>query len=104
MPSTGKELSKIPVGTPVLYEHNPDSNKVKQHKWWKITIKDSKEPRKWHILMDKHRIVTRSRHHIKSYFTHSGRVSKGPNRLIESCKYCEAEASMKEFAKVVFFF
>ena len=26
---TGKELSKIPVGTPILYEKNPDSSKVK---------------------------------------------------------------------------
>ena len=29
LPQTGKELAKIPVGTKVLYQKNPDTSKVK---------------------------------------------------------------------------
>ena len=83
-PIKGKELPKIPVGTPVLYEQNPDSTKIKCPKWCKGTISNRSNPRKYQILMDNDKIVTRSRHHIKGYFTQSGRVSKAPSRLIES--------------------
>ena len=38
LPKTGKELAKIPVGTRVLYKHNPDSSKIKCPKWCKGTI------------------------------------------------------------------
>ena len=79
----GKKLSKIPVGTPILYEKNPDSSKVKHPNWCKGTLKDRKNPRSYEILKDNDRIVTRSRHHIKVYLTKSGRVSKAPQRLIE---------------------
>ena len=39
MTGSGKELAKLPVGTKVLYEHNPDSDKTKRCKWCKGTIK-----------------------------------------------------------------
>ena len=61
-PTSGKELSKIPVGTPILYEQNPDSSKVKRPKWCNGTIKDRKEPRNYKILTDNDKIVTRLRH------------------------------------------
>ena len=32
-PSTGHELSKLPVGTPILYDLNPDSTKIKCPTW-----------------------------------------------------------------------
>ena len=84
MPKTGKELPKLPVGTRVLYKQNPDSNKIKHPKWSKGMISDRSNPRKYQILMDKDRIVTRPRHHIKGYYMQYGRVSKAPSRLIES--------------------
>ena len=34
-----KNLAKLPVGTKVLYEQNPDSDKTKRPKWCKGTIK-----------------------------------------------------------------
>ena len=37
--SKGKELPKLPVGTEILYEFNPDSDKTKHPKWCKGTIK-----------------------------------------------------------------
>ena len=77
-------MPKIPGGTPVLYEQNPDSTKIKSPKWCKGMISDRSNPRKYETLTDKDRIVTRSRHHIKGYFTQSDRVSKAPSRLIES--------------------
>ena len=83
-PKTGKELPKLPVGKRVLYEQNPDSNELKHPKWSKGMISDRSNPRKYQILMDNDKVVTRSRCHIKGYFTHSGRISKAPNRLIES--------------------
>lgn len=66
-PSTVKELAKFPFGTQVLYKQNPDSSKAKGPTWCKGTIKDRKEPRKYEILTDTDRVVTRSRHHIKRY-------------------------------------
>ena len=36
--SKGKELPNLPVGTEVLYEFNPDSDKIKHPKWCKGTI------------------------------------------------------------------
>ena len=35
MTSSGKELAKLPVGTKVLYKHNPNSDKTKRPKWCK---------------------------------------------------------------------
>ena len=40
----GKELPKLDVGTPVLYEKNPDNTKVKRPKWCKGTIRDRQNP------------------------------------------------------------
>ena len=48
--SKGKELPKIPVGTEIVYEFNPDSDKNKQPKWCKGTIKDSFNPRNYEIF------------------------------------------------------
>ena len=84
LPQTGKKLAKIPVGTKVMYDKNPDTSKIKHPKWCKGMISDISNPRKYQILMDNDKVVTRSRCHIKGYYTHSGRVSKVPNRLIES--------------------
>ena len=81
--TTGKELPKLPVGMKVLYEQNPDSNRIKRPKWCKCTISDRSNPRKYKILTDTDRVITQSRHHIKGYCTRSGRVSKAPDRLIE---------------------
>ena len=75
---TGKELPRLDVGTPVLYDKNPDSSKIKCPTWAKGTVKDRKNSRQYEILTDGDRIVTRSRHHIKAYLTRSGRVSKAP--------------------------
>ena len=81
----GKELPKLDVGTPVLYDKNPDSTKVKRPKWCKGTIKDRQNPCKYEILTDdSDRVITRSRRHIKAYLTRSGRVSKAPKRLVEN--------------------
>ena len=41
---SGKELPKLDVGTPVLYDKNPDSTKVKRPKWCKGTIKNRQDP------------------------------------------------------------
>ena len=80
---TRKELPKLDVGTPVLYDKNPDSSKIKHPKWAKGTVKDRQNPRKYEILTDNDRVVTQSRRHIKAYLTKSGRVSNAPKRLIE---------------------
>ena len=69
MTSSGKELAKLPVGTKVLYEHNPNSDKTKRPKWCKGTIKNRCNPRKYEILTDNDRVITHSRHHIKGYYT-----------------------------------
>ena len=50
--TSGKELPKLDVGTPVLYNKNPDSTKVKRPKWCKGTIKDRQNPCKYSILTD----------------------------------------------------
>ena len=44
---SGKELPKLDVGTPVLYDKNPDSTKVKRPKWYKDTIKNRQNPHKY---------------------------------------------------------
>ena len=76
---SGKELPKLDIGTPVLYDKNPDSAKVKRPKWCKGTIKDRQNACKYEILTDdSDHIITRSRRHIKAYLTRSGRVSKFP--------------------------
>ena len=78
MTSPGKKLSKHDVGTPVLYDKNPDSSKIKCPTWAKGTVKDRQNPREYKILTDGDRVVARSRCHIKVYLTRSGRVSKAP--------------------------
>ena len=76
--STGKELPKLDIGTKVLYEIYPDASKIKCPQWLQGTIKNRETPRRYHILADdSDRGVTRSRYHIKAYFTRSWRVSKG---------------------------
>ena len=79
--SDRKELPKLPVGTEVMYEFNPDADKNKRPKWCKGTIKDKLNPRKYEILTDNDRVITRSRRHIKGYVTKSGRISKNPDRF-----------------------
>ena len=81
MTTGGKELAKLPVGTKVLYEQNPDSDRTRRPKWCKGTIKNRSNPRKYEILTDNDRIVTQSKHHIKGYCTQSGRIVKPPERL-----------------------
>ena len=76
-----KELPKLPVGMEIMYEFNLDSDKNKQPKWCKGTIKDRLNPRKYEILTDSDRVITRSRKHIKGYVTKSGRISKTPDRF-----------------------
>ena len=49
---TGKGLPKLDVGTPVLYDKNPDSTKIKRPKLCKGTIKDRQNPCKYAILTD----------------------------------------------------
>ena len=84
VPKSGKELPKLDVGIPVLCEKNPDSTKIKCPQWFKGTIKNCENPRIHHILADdSDRVVTRSRCHIKAYFTRSDRASKAPKYLIE---------------------
>ena len=82
---TGKELPKLDIGTPVLYDKNPDISKVKRPKWCKGTIRDRQNPHKYEILTDdSDRVIMRSRRHIKAYLTKSGRMSKPPKYLIEN--------------------
>ena len=82
---SGKELPKLDIGAPVLYEKNTDSTEIKRPKWCKGTIKDRQDPCKYEILTDDlDRIITRSRRHIKAYLTRSGRVSKAPKHLVEN--------------------
>ena len=50
--ATGKGLPKLDVGTPVLYDKNPDSSKIKYPTWAKGTVKNRENPRKYEILMD----------------------------------------------------
>ena len=97
--NTGKELPKLDVGMPVLYDKNPDSSKVKVKcpQWCKGTVKDRQNPRKYEILTDGDRVVTRSRRHIKAYLTRSGRFSKAPKRLIEQTNICKNPHELKEF-------
>ena len=83
--ASGKELPKLDVGTPVVYDKNSDSTKIKRSKWCKGTIKDRQDPRKYEILTDdSDRVITRSRRHIKAYLMKSGRISKPPKHLIEN--------------------
>ena len=83
--TSGRELPKLDVGTPVLYDKNPDSTKVKRPKWCKGTIRNRQDPQKYEILADdSDRVITRSRRHIKAYMTKSGRISKPPKHLIEN--------------------
>ena len=77
----GKELPKIPVGMEILYEFNPDSDKNKRPKWCKGTVMDRLNPRKYQILTNSDRVITRTRKHIKGYVTKSGRISKMPNQF-----------------------
>ena len=77
----GQELSKIPVGTPILYELNLDSSKIKHPTWQKGTVKDRLGERKYEILTDSDRVITRSRRQLKGYRTCSGRISKVPERF-----------------------
>ena len=77
----GQELSRLPVGTPILYDLNPDSTKVKHPTWLKGTVKNRLNGRKDEILTDGDRVITRSRRHIKGYRTWSGRISKVPDRF-----------------------
>ena len=79
--SDRKELPKLPVGTEIMYEFNPDADKNKQSKWCKGTIKDRVNPRKYEILTDNDWVITQSRRHIKGYVTKSGRISKNPDRF-----------------------
>ena len=50
--TSGKELPKLDIGTPVLYDKNPDSTKIKRPKWCKGTIKNRQDPQKYEILAD----------------------------------------------------
>ena len=77
----GQELSKLPVGTPILYNVNPDSSKIKHPTWLKGTVKNRLGERKYEILTDSDRVITRSRRHLKGYRTRSGRISKAPERF-----------------------
>ena len=83
--TSGKELPKLDVGIPVLYDNNPDSTKVKRPKWCKETIKNRQDPQKYEILADdSDRVIIRSRRHVNAYLTRSGRVSKSPKCFIEN--------------------
>ena len=78
----GNELTELPslmVGSRILYEKNPDNTKIKCSDWVKGTVKDKFGKRKYQILTDSDKIITRSRHHIKGYQTCSGRLSKIPD-------------------------
>ena len=77
----GQELSRLPVGTPILYDSNPDSSKIKCPTWLKGTVKNRLGGRKYEILTDSDRVITRSRRHIKGYRTQSGRISRAPDRF-----------------------
>ena len=83
---TGKELPKLDVGTPVLYDKNPDSTKVKRPEWCKGTIKDRQNPHKYEILTDDsdQNYYECQEGTIKAYLTKSGRMSKPPKHLIEN--------------------
>ena len=77
--TSGKELSKLDVGTPVLYNKNPDSTKVKRPKWCKGTIKNRQDPQKYETLTDDlDRVITKSRRHVKAYLTRSVKVGYNP--------------------------
>ena len=65
------------------HNKNPDSMKIKYSIWGKGTVSDGLSSRKDQILTDSDRVITRSRRHIKGYQTHSGRIIKAPERLIE---------------------
>ena len=69
------------MGNRVLYEKNPDSSKIKRPEWAKGTVKEKFGKRKYQILTDSDKVVTRSRHHIKNYQTRSGRISKIPDHF-----------------------
>ena len=76
-----QELPSLPVGSRVLYEKNPDSSKIKRPEWVKGTVKEKFGKRKYQILTDSDRIITRSRCHNKGYQTRSGRLSKTPDHF-----------------------
>ena len=80
-PITGSALPKIPVGTPILYDKNPDSMKIKHPIWGKGTVSDRLNGRKYQILTNSDRVITRSGRHIKDYKTWSVRISKAPDRF-----------------------
>ena len=61
-----QELSRLPVGTPILYNSKPDSTKIKHPTWLEGTVKDRLNGRKYEILTDGDREITRSRRHIKA--------------------------------------
>ena len=43
IPYTGKELPKLDVGTPILYDRNPDSSKIKHPQWSRSMIKKKRK-------------------------------------------------------------
>ena len=75
------------VGSRILYEKNPDNTKIKHPEWVKGTVKDKFGKRKYQILIDSDKIITRSRHHIKGYQTCSGRLSKIPDHFSANWMY-----------------
>ena len=77
----GQKLSRLPEGTPILYDVNPDSSKIKCPTWLKGTVKNRLGERKYEMLTDSDRVITRSRRHSKGYRTHSGRISKATERF-----------------------
>ena len=66
-----QELPSLPVGSRILYEKNPDNSKIKQPEWIKGTVKEKFGKRKYQILTDSDKVVTRSRCHIKGYQIHA---------------------------------
>ena len=58
MTGSGKELAKLPVGTKVLYEHNPISDKTKDLNGVMGTIQNRCNPRKYVILIDNDPVIT----------------------------------------------
>ena len=81
-----KALVPLGLGSHVLYNKNPDSNKAKRPEWSRGTVKDIEGPgRKYTIKNNSGKQLTRTRWDIRpdgSYITNSGRVSRPPECLI----------------------
>ena len=95
--SKAKELPRLPVGTEILYQFNPDSDKTKHSKWCRYH-KNRFNPRKYDILKDNDRVITQSTKQVKCYKT----TKQGVAGLAKAKTDLGSNRSFKTFKTTVY--